>query len=113
MIDDIRALQLQVESAGLALVNSFTDKVVASRTQRKEALARRTLDDYSSQLKQNIESARDAFLDLANVLLFKYADGDIKQWTKAGFTSQAAGTLCVLLYYLLFRVLLRRSIDSL
>ena len=88
MIQDIRDLQSSLESASQSLVDSVSALVSQSATTLRGG---RTAVDYDTIFADNAQKARDSFSQLANDLLFKYADGYINRWVGNKFTSTSAG----------------------
>jgi len=91
MIQDIRDLQSSLESASQALVDSVTASVSLSSSTLRGGNIRAAFDDYDTIFGNNAQKARDSFAQLANDLLFKYADGYINRWVGNKFTSTSAG----------------------
>lgn len=88
MIQDIRDLQSSLETASQTLL----DNMAATVDQSSVALrGSHSTVDYDSVFSANAQKARDAFAQLANDLLFKYADGYINRWVGNKFTSTSAG----------------------
>jgi dipeptidase len=85
MIVDIKNVQKTVETESQDLVNSISSKYSTS------SLSDADKEDINLRLTANAEKVRDAFLQLAQDLLFRYADGFINAWTPAGFTSAHTG----------------------
>lgn len=86
IIQDVQSVQLSLEETSRELVNTISLKYGTT-----EVLSDDIRQDIHNSLFNNAVSVRDAFLDLFNSLMFKYADGWINTWTSAGFSSKNTG----------------------
>lgn len=85
MIVDIKNVQRTLETESQELVDSISSKYSTS------PLSVDAVEDITNRLTLNAEKVRDSFLQLAQDLLFRYADGFLNAWTPSGFTSAHTG----------------------
>ena len=86
MIADIQETQISLESESQELVN-----IISAKYADADLSSNATQEEITDLLTRNAVKARDAFLELFDNLMFKYADGWINSWSSSGFSSKNIG----------------------
>ena len=86
IIVDIQAKQKALETESQQLVDNISAKYAQADFSQEGAG-----QEITALLSDNVLRARDAFLQLFDALMFKYADGWINSWSSSGFSSQNTG----------------------
>lgn len=86
IIVDIQDKQQELEISSQQLVDEISSKYATMDLSHID-----TKNEITKILSNNVINVRDSFLDLFEMLLFKYADGWVNSWTDKGFSSVNTG----------------------
>lgn len=90
MMDVVRQVQQQLESASLALVHSVS-------TGTEELSATSTADHLTQVFSANAEKSVEVFTSLFHYLSYTFADNDVNYWEDGSFHSVSTGIVVILL----------------
>lgn len=86
MISDIKAKQKELEDKGLSVVNQISEKFKSA-----SRLSLRDIEYITEAFVANAEFNRQAYVELLNFLMFRYADGFINSWNNNIFSAASVG----------------------